>query len=71
MAKETKEISFSGEGMFSPVGDMGSGKLADATAALAVLGYGSAEIGKALKSIDVENLSLEDIIRASLKQMIK
>lgn len=49
----------------------GASKLNDAASALAVLGYGSAEISAALKGIDIENNSLEEIIRLSLKHMIK
>lgn len=43
----------------------------EASAALAVLGYGSGEIAAALKDIDMETLSLEDIIRQALKKMVK
>lgn len=39
-------------------------KKSEAQSALAVLGYGSAEIAAALKDIDMEALTLEDIIRA-------
>lgn len=46
-------------------------KKSEATAALAVLGYGSAEIAAALKGIDMDTLSLEDIIRQALKKMMK
>ena len=46
-------------------------KKSEATAALAVLGYGSAEIAAALKGIDMDALSLEDIIRQALKKMMK
>ena len=41
------------------------------TQALAVLGYTSAEVAQALKGVDVENLPLEEIIRQSLKKMVK
>ena len=40
-------------------------------AALAVLGYGSQEIAAALKGIDMDALPLEEIIRQSLKKMVK
>ena len=43
----------------------------EAQSALAVLGYGSAEIAAALKDIDMEALTLEDIIRQALKRMMK
>ena len=48
-----------------------SNKAAEAAAALAVLGYGSQEIAAALKGIDMEALPLEEIIRQSLKKMVK
>ena len=40
-------------------------------AALAVLGYSTQEVQMALKGVDVENLPLEEIIRQSLKKMVK
>ena len=43
----------------------------EAQAALAVLGYGSAEIAAVLKDIDMDALPLEDIIRQALKKMMK
>lgn len=46
-------------------------KATEAAQALAVLGYTSAEVAQALKGVDVENLSLEEIIRQSLKKMVK
>ena len=46
-------------------------KKSEAQAALAVLGYGSAEIAAALKNIDMDALALEDIIRQALKRMMK
>lgn len=39
--------------------------------ALAVLGYSSQEVAMALKGVDVEGLPLEEIIRQSLKKMVK
>ena len=45
-------------------------KASEATAALAVLGYGPAEIAAALKGLDLETLSLEEIVRQALKHMI-
>ena len=45
-------------------------KASEATAALAVLGYGPAEITAALKGLDLETLSLEEIVRQALKHMI-
>ncbi|MBR5490635.1 MAG: Holliday junction branch migration protein RuvA [Oscillospiraceae bacterium] len=71
LAKETAEISFADIPAFNTTAESGNSKLNDASAALAVLGYSSSEISAAFKKIDVENLSLEEIIKASLKQMIK
>ena len=70
MAKETESVSFRDVGFSAPASAEKS-KLGDATAALAVLGYSSAEINMALKALDVENLTLEQIIKAALKQMMK
>ena len=46
-------------------------KLSEASAALAVLGYSQGEINVALKGIDLDGLSLEQIIKAALKNMMK
>jgi Holliday junction DNA helicase RuvA len=47
------------------------GKAAEAAAALSVLGYSSQEVSRALRGVDVETLPLEEIIRQSLKKMVK
>lgn len=68
------------KGQLNPAGESygGSGvtvipenKLSEATAALAVLGYSNSEIGLALKGIDLDSLSLEQIIKQALKKMVK
>jgi len=46
-------------------------KLSEASAALAVLGYSQSEIGFALKGLDLEGLTLEQVIKAALKKMMK
>ena len=46
-------------------------KASEASAALAVLGYSQSEIAAALKGIDLDALSLEDVIRQALKKMVK
>lgn len=46
-------------------------KASEASAALAVLGYSQNEIAVALKGIDLDALSLEDIIKQALKKMVK
>ena len=68
------------KGQISPGGETYGGtgvtvipenKSSEAAAALAVLGYSTAEIGAALKGIDLDALSLEDIIKQALKKMVK
>ena len=49
---------------------VGTDKLADATAALSVLGYGTLDINVALKGVDLDSLSTEGIIKAALKNMM-
>lgn len=46
-------------------------KASEASAALAVLGYSPQDIAVALKDIDVDALPLEEIVRQSLKKMVK
>ena len=46
-------------------------KLSEASAALAVLGYSQSEIAAILKGIDLETLSLEEIIKQALKKTMK
>ena len=46
-------------------------KTVEASAALAVLGYSQQEIVLAMRGIDLENLSLEEIIKQCLKKMVR
>ena len=46
-------------------------KASEASAALAVLGYGPAEISMALKGLDLEKLTLEEVVRQALRKMVK
>lgn len=46
-------------------------KASEASAALAVLGYSQSEIAVALKGINLDELSLEDVIKQALKKMVK
>ena len=46
-------------------------KASEACAALAVLGYAQAEINAALKGIDLDGMTLEQIIKQALKRMMK
>ena len=68
------------KGQISPGGESYGGtgvtvipenKTSEAAAALAVLGYSQGEINLALKGIDLEALSLEEIIKQALKKMMK
>ena len=67
-----EEAGVSGKGSVPvTIGGLPHSKKSEATAALAVLGYGSAEIAAVLKDIDMDALSLEDVIRQALKKMMK
>ena len=46
-------------------------KVAEASAALAVLGYSQPEIQQALRGLDLESLSREEIIKAALKNRMQ
>lgn len=46
-------------------------KFSEACAALAVLGYSQSEINLVLKGMDLESQTLEQIIKAALKKMMK
>ena len=71
VAKETAGgLDFSG-GKGAPGPAIFTSKATEAAQALAVLGYSSQEVQMALKGVDVENLPLEEIIRQSLKKMVK
>lgn len=52
----------------APMGSA-AGKVADAAAALAVLGYGNNEISEALKGVDAENAEVQDLVRMALKKL--
>ena len=46
-------------------------KASEAAAALAVLGYSQGEINAALRGVDMEGGTLEQVIKAALKKMVK
>ena len=60
-------------GYVPPRGDAGQpgSKQRDAAAALAVLGYSQGEISAAMRKLDLEALTVEEIIREVLKNSIK
>lgn len=70
MQKQAQALS-SSDMVPAAAGGGTTGKMSDAAAALAVLGYSSSEIAVSLKGIAVESMPLEDIIRAALKNMMK
>lgn len=65
------EIGAGSSASFAAPSASGGDKLSDAAAALGVLGYGGNEIAAALKGLDIQNLSVEDIVRQGLKRMMK
>jgi len=76
--KVSKEMPMLKSAGYVPVGGDMAGdtqplgaKQRDVAAALAVLGYSQAEISASLRSIDIEELSVEEIIREVLKQSVK
>lgn len=48
-----------------------SSKMADAAAALGVLGYSASEISGVLRGMDIESLPVEEIVRQALRKMVK
>lgn len=68
LAKE--QASFSSDGPVPVIAAGGASKAGEASAALAVLGYGTPEIAAALKGVDMEQ-PLEEIIRQALKKMVR
>ena len=72
--KVSKEMSVISSAGFAPPkaveGQSGS-KQRDAAAALAVLGYSQAEISAAMRGIDIDALTVEEIIRAVLNLSVK
>ena len=71
LAGEDAMGASSGKGGAAIAAAVPHSKRSEAQAALAVLGYGSAEIAAVLKDIDMDALPLEDIIRQALKKMMK
>jgi len=69
LAKNAPQLEVGG--MAVPIGAPARSKAADAASALAVLGYNQAEISMALSGIDVENNTLEEIVRQALKRMLQ
>lgn len=60
-------VDFSSSGSPLPVQN---NKVSLATAALAELGYGQSEIAAALKGVDAESMTTEEIVRRALRSMV-
>lgn len=73
LMKEAEGSAFDGGSDPTPTASVPGkrGKLSEAVDALVVLGYSRQEATSALKEIDCDKLELEDIIRASLKKLMK
>ena len=69
MGKELEGFGQSVQTTGPAAGTFGTDKISDAAAALSVLGYGNNEITAALKGLDMQDLSVEDIIRQTLRKM--
>lgn len=67
ISKESAAMTVSGKSAAVPLPAAGT-KYSDASAALTVLGFTPNEASAILRTIDVEALSLEDIIKQALKQ---
>jgi len=71
VSKEMPSLKSSGYVPQSDSAGQAGSKQRDAAAALAVLGYSQGEISAAMRSIDVNDLSVEEIIREVLKNSVK
>ncbi len=69
LSKDLPEYAAGGAAV--PLSASGGNKMAEASAALASLGYSQSEIAQSLKGLDVEHLTLEEIIRGALRAMVK
>ena len=70
MQKQTGELAMPDVSFTVPAGSAEQSKMADAAAALAVLGYTSSECAAALKGVDMDQ-PLDGIIRAALRSMVR
>lgn len=70
IAKENKTISSVSAGLPIDLG-MPAGVISEAMAALAVLGFSQQEISSLLKTIDTDNMTVEEIVKAALKSSLK
>ena len=71
MGKQAEELAPKGAAVSVPAAASDSSKLSDVLSALTVLGYSRTECTAAVKGLDLEALSLEDAIRAALRNMMQ
>ncbi|MCL2365825.1 MAG: Holliday junction branch migration protein RuvA [Oscillospiraceae bacterium] len=71
VSKETVTLKSSGHVPPQGIADQPGAKGRDAAAALAVLGYNQGEISAALRNVDINELTVEEIIRVVLKNSMK
>lgn len=72
LAKEQPEMDWTPVNVAVPGGEPIQGdKLSEAGAALAVLGYSPAEVQMALKGVDAEHMTVEELIKAGLRNMMQ
>lgn len=70
VSKQSSEFAGT-SGIAAGTAAVGTSNAADAAAALAVLGYSSAEISAALKGIDADGMPVDAIVKQALRRMIK
>lgn len=66
-----EQASFGADGGGSLPLPLQNDKVREASSALAVLGYSAQECAAALRGVEIERLTLEEIIRQALKKMVK
>lgn len=71
LAKGQLTVNSGGETFAGGITVIPENKTSEASAALAVLGYSPQEINMALQGIDLDSLTLEEIIKQALKKMVK
>ena len=71
LAKEQPEMAWPRLNLPAAGEPVQGDKLSEAGAALAVLGYSPAEVQIALKGVDAENMTVEELIKAGLRNMMQ
>lgn len=71
LAKEQPEMDWTPVNLPAAGEPVQGDKLSEAGAALAVLGYSPAEVQTALKGVDAENMTVEELIKAGLRNMMQ